>query len=169
MEASDVINLYKDLTKKGIQIWLDGGWGVDALLKRQTRAHKDVDIVVQNKDVQVLCDYLKSNGYAEIKQDDSSAWNFVLGDSQNHKVDVHVVIFDSKGNGIYGPAEKGVMYPAYSFTGKGEIDNYPVNCLTAGYQVESHTGYKIDENDVRDVLALCKEFNIDLPGVYKNK
>lgn len=28
----------------GIRYWLDGGWGVDALVGRQTREHRDVDI-----------------------------------------------------------------------------------------------------------------------------
>ncbi len=29
------------LQKLGIQIWVDGGWGVDALLGEETRIHKE--------------------------------------------------------------------------------------------------------------------------------
>ena len=32
MTAADVIKFYIDLEKSGIAIWIDGGWGVDALL-----------------------------------------------------------------------------------------------------------------------------------------
>lgn len=120
MNASDVINIYKLLTDSNIDVWLDGGWGVDALLREETRQHGDV----------------------------------------------HVVAFDADGNGIYGPKERGVFYPAYSFKGTGEIDSMPVKCLTAEYQVESHTVYEIDENDVNDVLVLCKKFGVALPKEY---
>jgi lincosamide nucleotidyltransferase A/C/D/E len=35
----------------GINIWIDGGWGVDALLGAQTRPHKDLDIAIEERDV----------------------------------------------------------------------------------------------------------------------
>lgn len=160
MKSSDVVKIYKLLTGNNINVWLDGGWGVDALLGKETRPHGDVDIVVQQKDVLNLRNLLKEMGYQEVKRDDTSDWNFVLGNG-HLLVDVHVVTFDEKGNGIYGPPGRGVCYPAYSFKGIGRIDNCSVKCLTAEYQVESHTGYEIDENDVNDVLALCEKFGIN--------
>jgi lincosamide nucleotidyltransferase A/C/D/E len=63
MEAQDVVELYNLLESNGIQVWLDGGWGVDALLQEQTRPHGDVDIIVQNKDVQKMTDLLFSKGF----------------------------------------------------------------------------------------------------------
>ena len=35
MTATDVIKFNIDLEKSGIAIWIDGGWGVDALLGKQ--------------------------------------------------------------------------------------------------------------------------------------
>ena len=32
------------------KVFLDGGWGVDALLGYQSRAHNDIDIFVEKKD-----------------------------------------------------------------------------------------------------------------------
>lgn len=32
MTSMDVINFYIELDNLGIEIWIDGGWGVDALL-----------------------------------------------------------------------------------------------------------------------------------------
>lgn len=165
MRSIDVINIYKLLTVNNIEVWLDGGWGVDALLGKQTREHGDVDIVVQQKDVSNLRKLLKESGYQEVKRDNTSDWNFVLGNDEL-LIDVHVVTFDEKGNGIYGPKERGVFYPAYSFKGAGKIDEYPVKCLTAEYQVESYMGYEIDEDDYKDVSALCEKFNIPLPEEY---
>jgi lincosamide nucleotidyltransferase A/C/D/E len=165
MKSSDVVNIYKLIADNNIDIWLDGGWGVDALLGAQTREHGDVDIVVQQKDVLKLREIFGEKGYREVKRDDTSDWNFVLGDG-NLLVDVHVVTFDEKGNGIYGTPERGIFYPAYSFEGTGKIEGFSVKCLTAEYQVESHTGYEIDRDDYNDVSALCMKFNIPLPVEY---
>jgi lincosamide nucleotidyltransferase A/C/D/E len=55
--ASAVIDIYTKLEKLGIQIWIDGGWAVDALLQKQTREHRDLDIAVQRKDLIKLKDF----------------------------------------------------------------------------------------------------------------
>jgi lincosamide nucleotidyltransferase A/C/D/E len=41
MKSADVIDIYSALDRQGINIWIDGGWGVDALLNKQSRPHKD--------------------------------------------------------------------------------------------------------------------------------
>jgi lincosamide nucleotidyltransferase A/C/D/E len=47
MTSIDVIDFYTTLENLGIEIWVDGGWGVDALLGEQTLPHKDLDIAIQ--------------------------------------------------------------------------------------------------------------------------
>ncbi len=32
--AEDVVDLYSGLLARGVQLWVDGGWGIDALLER---------------------------------------------------------------------------------------------------------------------------------------
>jgi len=54
MNSADVINLYTTLEKLGVEICIDGGWGVDALLAEQTRTHKDLGIAIEQKDVLTL-------------------------------------------------------------------------------------------------------------------
>jgi lincosamide nucleotidyltransferase A/C/D/E len=44
--SCDVTEFYHHMEVLGIKIWIDGGWGVDALLGKQTRTHADLDIVV---------------------------------------------------------------------------------------------------------------------------
>jgi lincosamide nucleotidyltransferase A/C/D/E len=165
MNSADVIDLYTTLEKLGVEIWIDGGWGVDALLGEQTRPHKDLDIAIQQKDVPMLRQFLETRGYGDIKLEDAKAWNFVLGDENSREIDVHVIVIDGKGNGLYGPAEKGEMYPAASLTGKGEIEGYTVRCISPEWMVKFHSGYQLKEKDFRDVSALCKKFGIDLPAV----
>ncbi len=163
MNVADVLDLYILFHQLGIEVWLDGGWGVDALLGQQTRPHADVDIVVQHKDVPTLRESLELRGYSDVPRDDTSPWNFVLGDRSGRLVDVHAVTLDADGNGLYGPVEKGVMYPAGSLTGSGVIDGHAVKCISAEYGVRFHTEYKLRETDFQDVSTLCARFGIDYP------
>ena len=57
MTSTDVLD-YTRLENLGINIWIDGGWSVDALLGEQTRHHEDLDIVIQQKDVLKLRELL---------------------------------------------------------------------------------------------------------------
>ncbi|MGH2582869.1 MAG: nucleotidyltransferase domain-containing protein [Anaerolineales bacterium] len=164
--AQDVITLYQDLEAIGIDIWIDGGWGVDALLEKQTREHEDVDIVIEQKDVRALRKFLEVRGFTDVPRDDTSDWNFVLGDQNGRLVDVHSIVFDEHGNGLYGPVDKGVMYPAESLTGQGTIAGHSVRCISPDWMVKFHSRYELDENDFQDVSALCEKFGIPLPDEF---
>ena len=115
----------------------------------------------------MLRQFLQTRGYRDIKLEDAKPWNFVLGDENSREIDVHVIVIDGKGNGLYGPAEKGEMYPAASLTGKGEIEGYTVRCISPEWMVKFHSGYQLKEKDFRDVSALCRKFAIDLAAVYE--
>ncbi|MBI2170655.1 MAG: aminoglycoside nucleotidyltransferase [Chloroflexi bacterium] len=166
MTSQDVIGLYTSLEHLNMSIWIDGGWGVDALLGEQTRPHKDLDIVIQQKDVPRLRQLLQAQGYGDVQRDDTSPWNFVLGDNAGHEVDVHAIVFDGAGNGLYGPVERGVMYPAASLAGAGSINSRIVRCISPEQMVKFHTGYKLKDTDFHDVAALCERFGIEYPEEY---
>ncbi len=76
-------------------------------------------------------------------------------------------MLDDDGNGIYGPPEKGELYPAASLTGTGSIDGQAVRCISSEWMVKFHSGYDLKEKDFRDVSALCSKFGIELPAVYE--
>jgi lincosamide nucleotidyltransferase A/C/D/E len=158
--------LYNKLENLNIKIWIDGGWGVDALLGKQTRFHKDLDIAIQQKDISTFRKLLEEQGFHEIKPDIAQPHNFVLADEYNNEIDVHVINLNDQGNGLYGPIENGEMYPAASLTGKGKLDNLEVNCISPEYVVKFHSGYTLDEKDYNDVLAVCKKFELEIPDEY---
>jgi len=166
MTDAEVISLYTELQALSIEIWVDGGWGVDALLGKQTRLHNDLDIAIQRRDVPRLRATLEARGYKEIKLEDASPWNFVLADENGREVDVHVIVLDRKGNGIYGPVKNGQQYPAASLTGSGVIQGQLVRCISAEWAVKFHSGYLLKEKDFADVSALCEKFGLDLPEEY---
>lgn len=166
MTSVDVIDLYATLENLGVEIWIDGGWCVDALLGEQSRPHRDLDITIQQKDIPKLRQLLCGRGYKDIKLEHARAWNFVLGDEEGREIDVHVIVLDDKGNGVYGPPEKGEMYPAASLTGIGMIEGRTVRCISPEWMVKFHSGYELKDKDFRDVSALCGKFGIDLPPAY---
>jgi hypothetical protein len=50
----------------GVEWWLRGGWALDFLLGRVTRAHEDIDLFIWAADAAKLLPRLKDKGYQEI-------------------------------------------------------------------------------------------------------
>jgi lincosamide nucleotidyltransferase A/C/D/E len=163
MSGDVAVYLLQLFAQHDITVVVDGGWGVDALLGKQTRPHNDLDIALAQTDTPQLRALLATHGYQDVWRADSWECNFVLGDSLGHEVDVHSYLYDAQGNLI-----SGVAYPRASLTGCGSIQGYPVRCIDPAWQVQFHTGYKLDENDYRDVLALCEHFGLALPADYEH-
>lgn len=161
MTSKDVVDIFTQLKNAGIEIWIDGGWSIDALLSKQLRPHKDLDIAIRWKDVPKLREVLGAQEYKQVRED--SQWNFVLADNKGREVDVHAFVYDDKGNVV-----DGIMYPAESLTGSGLIDGQPVKCISPKYMVEFLAPYihKWPEKYLSAVYELCKKFEIELPKEY---
>lgn len=158
MKLDDVVEIIDFLQRNSISLWIDGGWGVDALLGVQTRTHGDLDIAVQHRDVPRLRVLLESRGYREVRRSDSKDWNFVLGDDRDHEVDVHSFTFDARGKHVYGTA-----YSAEALTGTGWIGAREVRCISAEWVARSRIGYELRETDIQDVEALHRKFGVQVP------
>lgn len=165
MNAGNLCRIYNLFTSNNIELWIDGGWGIDALLNEQSREHSDLDIVIQEDDLFIALELLKSRNFKLIYKEDSTKWNFVYSDGKDF-IDFHIINFDANGNGIYGPKENGVYYPAYAFGSIGYINGLKVNCISPQYQLESHSGYELRDIDYFDINNLCIKFNLEHP--YKS-
>ena len=161
MTAEDVLSIVQLFEEKGIDLVIDGGWGVDALLGEQSRVHSDLDIAIQHKDVKQARALLEERGYRDIPRNDTRDCNFVLGDDQGRLVDFHTYTFDAQGKLVFG-----VEYPFESLTGSGSILGHPVRCIPPDWMVKFHHGYQLDETDYHDVRLLCERYGIPLPEEY---
>lgn len=163
MTPAAVVELMQLFESAEIEVWLEGGWGVDALLETQTRPHKDLDIILRVSELPKLRELLLSRGFSI--QEGGTPSNFVLADDSGREVDVHAVDFDRAGNGIYRMAnEHDWAFPAAGFTGRGTVDGLGVRCLTAEVQVFCHGPWYVPtENDIRDMERLHDRFGVDLP------
>ena len=165
MQSNNVLQIVTWLETAGIAVWLDGGWGVDALVGRQTRPHDDLDVIIALHHVEPAQQILRALGFALTV--DELPTRFVLCDDHERRIDFHPVTFDSEGGGVQHLQDGSrFRYPPEGFGGAGSIDGRVVHCLTPEVQMLCHTGYVPDENDQHDVHLLHTEFRLALPSGY---
>lgn len=163
MTVDALVSLLQLFELAALETWLDGGWGVDALLGKQTRPHKDVDLLVRVTDLSKLDAFLGSRGF--FRRPDGTPSNYVLADGHGLEVDIHAIEFDSLGNGLYRMSDGNIwVYPATGFHGRGMVGGVEVRCLSPETQVVCHAhGYTPVEKDLRDMALLHARFGVALP------
>jgi len=144
-------------------VWLDGGWGVDALLGEETREHDDLDLVVALERAEDLVAVLRRLGYEHVAG--SAPTSFVLVDPTGRQVDVHPVTFDrARGGGVYLMNDgRDWVYPMQGFSGTGRVAGREVQCLSAEVQVLVHSGYELTEKDHIELELLRERFGVEVP------
>ena len=173
--AKDALCIYQGLLAGGLQAWLTGGWGIDALLQEQTRPHKDLDILLPLDDIVPMRELLSREGYRLKELWSENRWvvdshgietptAFVLQDSEGREVDAHALCFDERGNGI--PAwvdDEGRVFKREDLAGEGQIAGVAVGCVSAEMQVLCHTGYELPQVQRCDLDRLRERFGVELP------
>lgn len=158
-DAIEILTLAED---NQINVWLDGGWGVDALLGEETRLHNDIDLFVEEKNSRAFIELLKTNGFFEVPADFTTTSHTAWQDLKGSVIDLHIFAFTGNNEAVF----QGEAYPAAVLNGMGTIGEKTVRCINAESQVRFHIGYAFDENDAHDVKRLCERFNIPLPAEY---
>jgi lincosamide nucleotidyltransferase A/C/D/E len=165
MAPDEVVRVLDALDAARVDAWVDGGWGVDALLGEQQRAHDDLDLVVELKDVETIEDILRRAGYTD--KDREAPLSFMVVDSEGRQVDIHPVVFDHDGNGLYQMENgKTWTYPADGFCGRGRVGGKSVRCLSPRVQMLVHGGYELAQKDHDEIRALHDRFGVDPPAGY---
>jgi lincosamide nucleotidyltransferase A/C/D/E len=167
MVPDEVVRLLDAFEAANVKVWLDGGWGVDALLGEQQRPHDDLDLVVELKDVATVEDALRRAGYSE--KDREAPLSFMVVDSEGRQVDIHPVVFDDDGNGLYQmDNRKTWTYPAEGFCSVGQVGGKHVRCLSPRVQMLVHSGYELSQKDHDEIRALHDRFGVDPPRGYSS-
>lgn len=163
MTSDAVLEFLNFMEASSIDVCLDGGWGVDALLGEQTREHGDLDIILRVEDLPRLIAVTRAAGYA--LQPGGTETNFVLKTESGREVDVHAIAFDERGFGVFAlPDGRKWPFPPSAFLGRGRIRGKDVRCLSPEAQVICHAqGYTPDEDDLQDMKQLQGRFGVVLP------
>lgn len=155
-DAVEIITLFRS---KGIQLYLDGGWGVDALVGFESRIHNDMDIFIERQYKERAIKLLKDNGYHETVMEYTTPDHSLWQEDSARIIDLHIFSHNDNDDIIF----EGEIFPKEVFSGKGRINDIEVDCITPEWQVIFHSGYELDNNDIKDVLLLCNRFNIEVP------
>lgn len=165
MARTDIVGVLDAFESAGVPVWIDGGWGVDALFGVQLRPHDDLDIVVDIEHVPAVKGVLRGCGYTF--QESEAPLSFMVVDPEGRQVDVHPVTFDAEGNGLYQMDDGTTWtYTAEGLAGTGTIGGRRVRCLTPELQMQVHTGFELREKDHEEIRVLNERFGVGPPRGY---
>jgi lincosamide nucleotidyltransferase A/C/D/E len=151
MSISTVLEILSVLHAHDCRVWIAGGWGVDALVGRQTRSHRDLDVAVDAEHEALAVKLLGGLGY-QVETDWRPARIELV--SRDGWVDLHPVAFDQTGFGRQAGLNGGQFdYPTDAFT-IGVLGGRPVPCLSRRAQIQFHSGYEPRVIDVYDLALL---------------
>ena len=132
--------------------WLGGGWGVDALVGRQTREHRDLDLAFDAGDEEIALEVLVSLGYR--LEADWRPVRFELWAPPSRSVDMHPVVLAEDGSGVQaGPDGTTFCYPSDAFT-TGVVAGRVTRCISVDLQLRFHSGYDLREIGWADLEQL---------------
>jgi len=156
MDAQTVLAIIGLLERDAIAVWIDGGWGVDALVGRELREHDDLDLVAELRHSKRIVELLNGLGYELV--DGRPPQSFVLVDASGRQVDIHPVAFDVAGGGVYEMRDGNTWtYAGQGFTGRGTLAGRPVRCLSPQVQLLVHAGYELTDKDYEELRILREE------------
>jgi lincosamide nucleotidyltransferase A/C/D/E len=166
VDAAEVLRVLDALDAAGIGCGITGGWGIDALLRRETRAHGDVDLGIASDAVDAAIEALAPLGYS-LDVDERPAR--VVLRSANGQVDLHPIVWGPAGAGVQtGLDGETFDYPLGSLDAEGEIGGRGVRCGTPELQLTFHEHYEPRDHDRRDMAALAAAFDLSLPPAYSD-
>jgi lincosamide nucleotidyltransferase A/C/D/E len=165
MRGDEVLHVLDQARAEGIIAWVDGGWGVDALLERQTRYHSDLDLVIDAASISRFNAVLLAEGFEVVRDWLPTAIAFRHPDGR--AIDLHPVELTPDGGGdqVQLDGERRFHYAAPV---SGRIGSRSVACCTVETQIASHLGYHPSEDDLADMEALAVKFGRELPPPYRS-
>lgn len=175
MNAEEVLRILDALEDNAVRYWLSGGWGVDALVGRQTRPHDDLDIAIDDfeRDEPRARQTLIDLGFQHVEFHERRTWmphQSVLDDGAGHRVDFVSIDWSRlvERFGSHGPdrttssRDEALEHRVLS---EGTIQGRRVPCLSADVQLLYHSGFSLEPAPRRDVDLLRGELGASLPGV----
>lgn len=153
MTATEVLRVFDVLDAADVRVWVAGGWGIDALVGRQTREHDDLDLAVDTarEGFERALQALAWLGYA--RGVDDLPVRLVVDAADARSADLHPIRFQADGSALQSGHDRDYLYPADCFT-LGRIGDREMPCLSAVIQREFHTGYAPRPVDLHDLALL---------------
>ncbi|WP_218825778.1 nucleotidyltransferase domain-containing protein [Streptosporangium subroseum] len=164
MNETDVLKVLDALEGADLTAWVDGGWGIDALIGQATREHSDLDLVILLPQVEAVRMVLGRLGYDRLLRD----WlpvAIAVADARGREIDLHPITPAPDGGGTQAQPDGSSFY--YPPPVRGMIKGRPVSCADALTQVRCHLGYQPSEKDHQDMRRLHAATGVELPAPFQ--
>lgn len=167
MAATDVVRVVGAVQGAGVACLVAGGWGVDALLGRQTRRHDDLDLLVERfpDDLPAARAALEPLGFRYRRTERADFWmpeRCILEDGRRrHRIDLVSMDWPRLQAALDAGRDRPVTLPDAA-RAAGLVGGAPVACLSAGVQRLLHPDVAwrpVDHHDMALLDAL-----LDDPG-----
>lgn len=170
MKPEDVLAVVGALAARNVPFYLAGGWGVDALLGRQTRSHDDLDVVIDRYDDEVAraIDVMEHLGFAHVETHERRTWmpkRSVLDDGGGHRVELvslnwELLVREFGPPGADLTARQELEDDVFS---EGTVAGRTVPCISPRVQLLYHTKFELAEAHRQDLALLRDELGAALP------
>lgn len=180
--GQDVIKIFRALEDGGVPVWIDGGWGIDALLRKETREHSDLDLIVPIDCLDLAAAILGNVGFRTDDRETNIPTRVVFRNSDGLEIDIHPVTFNPDGSSTHideDTSDHKYVYvsSAASLSGVGIIDSRVVRCTIAAEQIRQKverryspwSPNRIRANgvsaDLEDIISLLEVFGASEGGL----
>lgn len=150
----DFITVVSLLEHAGIPYWVDGGWGVDLLAGKQTRAHRDIDINFDAQYTEKLLTLLFSYGY-EVDTDWKPVRIELYSEAYGY-LDIHPFVLNQDGTAKQADLEGGWYVFEKDLFGAAVFEGKTIPCISVKGQKRFHSGYDLREKDKHDIAILAR-------------
>ncbi len=149
--ADEVAVVIDWMASRGAVYQVNGGWAVDALLGRQTRPHRDLDVFLDTDVVDELLDWLRTRGYVVVED-----WRPIRVElaAPHGRIDVHPMAIQPNGDGIQEGMQGVTFLHAATDRTTGQIGGRPVTVATADRLTQLRRGYEPRAVDLHDLAVL---------------
>jgi len=167
MGPAEVVRVLDAFQEAGLRFWVTGGWGVEALVRAQTRTHDDLDLVLAEyeRSEPAARKVLGSLGYVHLfsTRDDSCQMPRCSSfeDAVGHRVELVSLAWE------WLAAELGIVVKAggpvpdhlvQAVSAVGMVGDRQVPCLSADAQVFLHSNYRLRLVQRHDLATLARSF-----------
>ena len=122
--VENVLRILDVLEKAGVPASIGGGWGIDALVGRQTRPHSDIDLCVPAEQSDAAAGALATLGF-EMTVDERPT-RFVMAGVGLGSIDLHPLRFLADGTArLAAPDGSEYVFPVGSLDANGTIGGQP--------------------------------------------
>lgn len=165
MTSEQVLAMLEALRTAGIEVWVDGGWAVDALLGEQSRPHRDLDLTLVADEPAPALTLLAALGFRPLRDDLPTA--IALRHPDGREIDLHPARSTPDGGADQILPDGSLWH--YGPPTTGTIGGREVTCLSLATQVRAHLGFEPRPEQRADMARLHDRFGPGPPPPHRDR